>query len=66
MIAFRINDMTCSRCSSAVTKALKAVDRAAVVSVDLSTCTVEIEPTTASARQLSEAINRAGYTPVAA
>jgi len=34
--------------------------------VDLATFTVEIEPGAANARQLSDATNRAGYSPVAA
>jgi copper chaperone len=66
MIAFQVSDMTTSRCAGAVTKALKAADRRAVVRVDLATFTVEIEPATATARQLSDAIKRAGYSPVAA
>lgn len=66
MIAFQVSDMTSGRCAGAVTRALKAVDRAALVSVDLTTFTVEIEPSTANARQLSDAIKEAGYTPVAA
>jgi copper chaperone len=66
MIAFQVSDMTSARCAGAVTSALKAVDRGAVVRVDLSTFTVEIEPITATARQLSDAIRRAGYTPEAA
>lgn len=49
-----------------MTKALKAVDHAALVRVDLATFTVEIEPSSATARQLSDAIKRAGYSPVAA
>ena len=66
MIAFQVSDMTSSRCAGAVTNAVKAVDRAALVRVDLATSTVEIEPTRANARQLSEAIRRAGYSPQAA
>ncbi len=66
MIAFQVSDMTTSRCAGAVTQALKAADRGAVVRVDLATFTVEIEPSTATARQLSDAIKRAGYSPVAA
>jgi copper chaperone len=66
MIAFQVSDMTCARCAGAVTKALKAVDHAALVGVDLATFTVEIEPSTATARQLSDVIKRAGYSPVAA
>jgi len=66
MIAFVVSDMTTARCASAVTKAIKAVDPAAVVRVDLSNFTVEIETSTTTARQLSDAMNRAGYSPVAA
>ena len=47
-------------------QALKAVDRAATVNVDMATFTVEIEPARATARQLSDAIRRAGYSPEAA
>jgi len=42
------------------------VDHAAQVRVDMATLTVEIEPSRASARELSDAIRRAGYSPVAA
>jgi copper chaperone len=66
VIAFQVSDMTCARCASAVTRALKAIDHRAVVRVDLATCTVEIEASSASARQLSDAIKQAGYLPVAA
>lgn len=66
MIAFEVDDMTCARCAGAVTKAVKAVDYRAVVRVDLATFTVEIEPGSANARQLSDAIKQAGYSPVAA
>jgi len=66
MIAFQVSDMTCARCAGAVTKALKEVDHSAVVRVDLATFTVEVEPAKATARQLSDAIRRAGYSPVAA
>ena len=66
MIAFQVSDMTTARCAGVVTKALKEVDHAAMVRVDMATFTVEIEPSRASARQLSDAIKRAGYSPVAA
>jgi copper chaperone len=66
MIAFQVNDMTSTRCGGVLTKAIKEVDRAALVRVDMATFTVEIEPANATARQLSDAIRRAGYTPVAA
>lgn len=66
MIAFQVSDMTSTRCAGALTKAVKSVDHAALVRVDLATCTIEIEPSKASARQLSDAIKQAGYSPVAA
>lgn len=66
MIAFLVNDMTTARCASAVSRAIKAVDLRCEVRVDLDTLTVEIEPARANARQLSDAIKRAGYSPVAA
>ena len=66
VIAFQVSDMTSARCASAVTRAVKAVDRAAEVRVDLATFTVEIEAGHATARELSEAILRAGYSPEAA
>ena len=66
VIAFQVNDMTTTRCASAVARAIKAVDLRCEVRVDLDTLTVEIEPARASARQLSDAIKRAGYSPIAA
>jgi copper chaperone len=66
MITFQVSDMTTSRCAGVVTQALKAADRRALVRVDLATFTVEIEPSSANARQLSDAIKRAGFSPVAA
>jgi copper chaperone len=66
MIAFQVSDMTGARCAAAVTRAVKAVDRAALVRVDLATLTVEIEPARANARELSDAIKGAGYSPTAA
>jgi len=56
--------MTTSHCAGVVTQALKAQDHGALVRVDLATFTVEIEPSCASARQLGDAIKRAGYSPV--
>ena len=65
MIAFQVNDMISRRCAGAVTKALKEIDHRAQVRVDMATFTVEIEERSASARQFSDAIKRAGYSPVA-
>jgi copper chaperone len=66
MIAFQITDMRDARGAIAVTKAVKALDRAAVVRVDLPTRTIEIDPAKASARQLGDAIRQAGYCAEAA
>jgi copper chaperone len=66
MIAFQVSDMTTSRCAGVVVKALKEADHRALVRVDMATFTVEIEESKATARQLGDAIRRAGYSPVAA
>lgn len=41
--------MTCARCAGAVTRAVKSVNHAALVRVDLATLTVEIEHSSAIA-----------------
>ena len=64
MQAFRVDDMTCGHCASTITKAIKATDKAAKVSVDLAQHLVMIEPTEADAQELRDAIAEAGYTPV--
>ena len=66
MIAFRVSDMVNARGANAVTKALREVDPRARVRIDLGTQTVEIEGSSITARQLSDAIRQAGYEPVAA
>lgn len=65
MIAFDVQDMTCGHCVSTITQALKAADPGAEVQIDLSAHRVQVQPATASAGQLEEAIREAGYTPVA-
>jgi copper chaperone len=64
MIAFEVNDMTCGHCVSTITKALKATDMDATVQIDLGTHRVQVEPVSADANELAEAIKDAGYTPV--
>ena len=66
VIAFQVNDMTCGHCVSTVTKAVKSVDKDAVVTIDLASHRVEIQPAHSDAQELSEAITQAGYTPVPA
>ncbi|MEI2677402.1 MAG: heavy-metal-associated domain-containing protein [Burkholderiaceae bacterium] len=65
MITFEVNDMTCGHCVSTITKALKATDKDAKVVIDLSSHRVQVEPASADAQELAEAIEDAGYTPVA-
>jgi copper chaperone len=64
MIAFEVKDMTCGHCVSTIAKALKATDKDAKVQIDLATHRVQVEPVSADAEDLAEAIKDAGYTPV--
>lgn len=66
MISFRVNDMTCGHCASAITKALKAADKDAKVQVDLAAHLVQIDSTGADADEFAGVIKEAGYTPVLA
>jgi len=63
MISFEVNDMTCGHCVNTITKALKAVNMAANVQIDLSRHLVHIEPDDLDINELGEAIREAGYTP---
>ena len=63
MKTFQVNDMTCSHCVSAVTKAVKGIDPAAYVSVNLATKRLEVD-SAADARSIQSAITVAGYTAV--
>lgn len=65
MIELSVNDMTCGHCVSAVTKAVKQLDRDAEVTVDLGTKRVSVNgqvPRDAVIRALGEA----GYEAVPA
>jgi len=65
MTTFEVKDMTCGHCVSTITKAVNDVDLGAKVQIDLATHRVTIDSTEADAGGLSDAISRAGYTPVA-
>ena len=65
MTTFEVKDMSCGHCVSTITKAVKDVDQGAKVQIDLATHRVTINPTEADAAEMSDAIRRAGYTPVA-
>ncbi|MDB5798088.1 MAG: copZ [Paucimonas sp.] len=62
MLTFRVNDMTCGHCVASVTNAVKAVDPAAQVDVDLAQHLVKID-TQAAAPGIAQAIRDAGFTP---
>lgn len=62
MYNFQVNDMTCSHCVATVEKAVKSVDGAATVKVDLASLAVAIESTKPAA-SFADAIEEAGYTP---
>jgi copper chaperone len=64
MQVFRVNDMTCGHCVSTITKAIKATDKDAKVTIDLAQHLVMVEPTEADAQDLTDAIAEAGYTQV--
>jgi copper chaperone len=64
MIVFNVNDMTCGHCVGAVTRAIKAVEPTATVSVDLGTKRVQIDALRSDPQALKSAIEDAGYTPV--
>ena len=66
MISFRVDDMTCGHCASAITRAVKAADDVAEVRVDLARHLVHVEPAKSPAGELQAAIARAGYSPVPA
>ncbi|MDY0745461.1 heavy-metal-associated domain-containing protein [Paucibacter sp. R3-3] len=65
-IAFEIQDMSCGHCVRAITEAVKALDPAAQVAVDLGTKRVQIETAAAQPDAVGDAIREAGYTPVPA
>jgi len=64
MLTYRVDDMTCGHCVSAITKAVRATDPAAKVQADLAQHLVHIEPAGSDADALRDAITGAGYTPV--
>lgn len=64
MTTFRVEDMTCGHCASTITKALKAVDSNARITVDVAGHLVTVEESSAEAQELRNAIAEAGYTPV--
>lgn len=62
MLRYQVDDLSCGHCVQAVTQAVKAVDPAATVAIDLATKRVDVA-TTADAGAVAAAIREAGYTP---
>lgn len=62
MQKIHVPDMACGHCSNAITQALKALDAAAEVQVDLESKLVSVT-TTAQEAAVRAAIAGAGYTP---
>lgn len=60
---FRVDGMSCAHCERAVTQALRAIDPAAHVTVDIAGGTVAVEGAI-SADQARAAIDDEGYTVV--
>lgn len=61
MYNFQVSDMTCSHCVATVEKAVKGVDGAAKVNIDLGSLAVKIESEKPAA-SFAKAIKEAGYT----
>jgi len=59
----QINDMTCGGCAASVTRAVRNVDAAAVLDIDIATHSVKIN-SGVEPRLLLEAIEAAGFHPV--
>lgn len=62
MYDFEVSDMTCSHCVASVERAVRSVDGAAAVKIDLASLAVRIESAKPAA-SFTEAIQEAGYTP---
>lgn len=60
MFDFQVNGMTCGGCARAVTNAVKSVDAAANIQVDLAAKRVTVD-STADAAKIRSAIEEAGY-----
>ncbi len=65
MLTYRVDDMTCGHCATAITNALRAIDSGIRVQIDLTRHLVQVEATQARASRVAAAIAEAGYAPVA-
>ncbi|MBN9424755.1 MAG: heavy metal transporter [Candidatus Accumulibacter sp. 66-26] len=62
MVTFEVKGMTCGHCAGLITKALKDLDSAAKVTIDIEQHLVSVVPIEATVEELQEAIVEAGYT----
>jgi copper chaperone len=62
MLTFKVQDMTCGHCVKTITAAVVRVDANAVLEFDLAARQVRVQPRTASAEALRDALASAGYT----
>lgn len=62
MITFRVPDMTCGHCASAIAKANAADDAGAQVEFDIPAHLVRVITSAASPAELAQAIRDSGYT----
>ena len=60
MIEFNVEGMSCNHCVKAVTEAVRSVDPAARVDVDLSSHTVKVD-SAAPREAVAAALDEAGY-----
>lgn len=60
MKSFNVPDMNCGQCTTAIERAIKAIDPTAIVACELNTRTVAVA-SFVSDRAVSEAIRGAGY-----
>lgn len=65
MLSFRVQEMTCGHCARRIAKAIHAIDEGANVEIDIGERVVCVSPKRADAAAVAEAIEGAGYTPVA-
>jgi len=63
MPAFRVEDMTCGHCASAITRSVISLDAAAKVDIDMGQRLVSVD-TSRTAGEVAAAILDAGYNAV--
>ena len=64
MLTFRVDDMTCGHCASAITRAVHVLKPGATVAVDLAQRLVSVGVAEVEAKSVMATIRHAGYSPV--